>query len=65
MVGGWGGCGGVMGLTGWGDVSPGDGRLRLPCGQAHQCHVAALIDNDVTRNAEYLGGNWKGTRREV
>lgn len=50
-----------QGLTRGGDVSPGDGGLWFPRGQAHQGHIGALVHDDVAGDPEYLGRHCKET----
>lgn len=52
-------------LTRWWDVSPRNGRLWLPCGQAHEGNIAAFVHDDVTWNTKYLRWNWKETKRQL
>lgn len=49
-------------LTCWGEVSPGDDRLRSPICHAHQGHIAALIHGDIRGDVGDLWWNCEDKR---
>lgn len=53
----------VGSLTCWGEVSPGDDRLRTPICHANQGHVAALIHGDVRGDIGDLWWNCEDKRK--
>lgn len=52
-----------LGLTCWGEMPPGDDRLRTPICHANQGHIAAFIHGDVGGDIGDLWWNCEDKRK--